>query len=135
MDSFPAAKLHHLSSSTSYHSPLSLHLVPKKRKNKIRKTFRFKSMWLKDSRCEEIVKATWEEGVHAGAKGVLKSFLEHCQHDLNAWNKEEFGHVGRKIAKLQKKLEWLELQPPSSNMTMAMRSTRTNLNCWLGKED
>ena len=45
-------------------------------------------MWLKDSRCEEIVKATWEEGVHAGAKGVLKSFLEHCQHDLNAWNKE-----------------------------------------------
>ena len=92
-------------------------------------------MWLKDSRCEEIVKATWEEGVHAGAEGVLKSFLEHCQHDLNAWNKEEFGHVGRKIAKLQKKLEWLELQPPSSNMTMAMRSTRTNLNCWLEKED
>ena len=88
MDSFPAAKLHHLSSSTSYHSPLSLHLVPKKKKKKIRKSFRFESMWLKDNRCEEIVKDAWEEGVHAGAKGVLKSFLEHCQHDLNAWNKE-----------------------------------------------
>lgn len=51
------------------------------------------------------------------------------------WNNEEFGHVGRKIAELQNKLEWLELQPPSSDMTMAMRSTRTDLNYWLEKED
>lgn len=51
------------------------------------------------------------------------------------WNNEESGHVGRKIAELQNKLEWLELQPPSSDMTMAMRSTRTDLNYWLEKED
>ena len=78
MDLFPAAKLHYLSSSASDHSPLSLHLVPKKRKKKMKKTFRFESMWLKDSRCEDIVKAAWEEGLHADTEGVLKSCLEHC---------------------------------------------------------
>ncbi|KAK9998737.1 hypothetical protein SO802_018340 [Lithocarpus litseifolius] len=109
IDFFPAAKLHHLSSSASNHSPLSLHLVPKMRKKKMKKTFRFESMWLKDSRCEDIVKAAWEEGLHAGTEDVLKSCLEHCRHDLDAWNKEEFGHVGRKIDVLQNKLEWLEL--------------------------
>ena len=135
MDLFPIAKLYHLTSSASDYSPLSLHLVPKKKKKKIRKSFRFESMWLKGNRCEEIVKAAWEEGVHSGVDGVLKSCLEHCRHDLNAWNKEEFGHVGRKIAKFQQKLEWLELQPSSSGMAREMRSTRTDLNCWLEKED
>ena len=43
--------------------------------------------------------------------------------------------MGRKIAELQNKLEWLELQPPSLDMTMAMQSTRTDLNCWLEKEN
>ena len=135
MDLFPIAKLYHLTSSASDYSPLSLHLVPKKKKKKIRKSFRFESMWLKGNRCEEIVKAAWEEGVHSGVDDVLKSCLEHCRHDLNAWNKEEFGHVGRKIAKFQQKLEWLELQPSSSGMAREMRSTRTDLNCWLEKED
>ncbi|XP_050290016.1 uncharacterized protein LOC126728194 [Quercus robur] len=135
MDLFPAAKLYHLSSSASDHSPLSLHLVPKRKKKKIRKSFRFESMWLKDSRCEEIVKAAWEMGEHSGAEGVLKSCLEHCRHDLEAWNKEEFGHVGRKNFELQQKLEWLELQPSSSGMIGELRATRANLNSWLEKED
>lgn len=109
--------------------------MPKKKKKKMEKTFRFELMWLEDSRCENIVNAAWAEGLHAGIEGVLKSCLEHCRHDLDVWNNEEFGHVGRKIAELQNKLEWLELQPPSSDMTMAMRSTRTDLNYWLEKED
>ena len=55
IDLFPTAKLYHLSSSASDHSPLSLHLVKKKRQKKIKKSFQFESMWLKDSRCEDIV--------------------------------------------------------------------------------
>nr|XP_023927289.1 uncharacterized protein LOC112038687 [Quercus suber] len=56
MNLFPEAKLFHLSSSASDHSPLALRMVQKRRKKKTRKTFRFKSMWLKDQRCEEVVK-------------------------------------------------------------------------------
>ena len=37
--------------SASDHSPLALRFVRKQRK----KLFRFDSMWLKDSRCEEVV--------------------------------------------------------------------------------
>ena len=36
--------------------------------------------------------------------------MESCQNRLVSWNKLEFGHVGRKILKLQKRLQWLELQ-------------------------
>ena len=39
----------------------------------------------------------------------LTSCLERCKLHLEAWNKGEFGHVGGKIAELQKHLEWLEL--------------------------
>lgn len=63
LDLFPIAKLHHLSSSASDHSLLSLHLVQRKKKKKVRRTFRFESMWLKDSKCEEVVKAAWEDGL------------------------------------------------------------------------
>ena len=78
MDLFPTTKLHHLSSSASDHSPLSLHLVLKKKQKKMIKAFRFESMWLKDSRCEDIVKAIWEEELQVDMEGVLKSCLEHC---------------------------------------------------------
>lgn len=57
--------------------------MPKKKKKKMEKTFRFELIWLKDSRCEDIVKAAWEEGLHTGIEGVLKSCLEHCRHDLD----------------------------------------------------
>ena len=78
MHLFPAAKLYHLSSSALDHSPLSLHLVLKKKQKKMIKAFRFESMWLKDSRCEDIVKAIWEEELQVDMEGVLKSCLEHC---------------------------------------------------------
>ena len=63
MDLFTMAKLYHLSSSASDHSPLSLHWVQKKKSKKMKKTFKFESMWLKDDRCEEIVRVAWEAGV------------------------------------------------------------------------
>ena len=47
--------------------------------------------------------------MHAGAEGVLKSFLERCQHDLNAWNKEEFGHVGSKNCQAPKETGMAEI--------------------------
>nr|XP_023870319.1 uncharacterized protein LOC111982934 [Quercus suber] len=135
IDLFPTAKLYHLLSSASNHSPLSLHLEKKRRQKKSKKIFRFELMWLKDGRCEDIVKAAWEEGLQTGTGGLLRSCLEQCRDNLDAWNKEEFGHVSKKIAELQRRLEWLELQPASPDMISDMRSTRADLNCWLDKED
>lgn len=73
---YPMAKLHHLSSSASDHSPLSLHLFQRQKRRRNRKIFRFESMWLKDSRCESVVKGAWECGQLAGSNWVLQECLE-----------------------------------------------------------
>ncbi|XP_075655168.1 uncharacterized protein LOC142625382 [Castanea sativa] len=54
---------------------------------------------------------------------------------LDDWNKRVFGHVGKKVAELQKKVEWLGFQPSSTETNQALRSTRSELNSWLDKED
>ena len=51
------------------------------------------------------------------------------------WNGSEFGNVGKKVAELQKKLEWLELQPLTPDMILSLKNARIELNCWIDKED
>ena len=92
-------------------------------------------MWLKDSRCEKVVKDAWECGQLVGSDWVLQECLEWCKTDLSAWNDSEFGHVGRTIVELQTKLEWSELQPVSKELVEALRHTQIELNCWLDRED
>ena len=77
----------------------------------------------------------WEEGLATHLEFPLNSCLEKCRLKLEAWNKTEFGHVGRKINELQKYLEWLELQPASPSIIQDMKNTRVELNCWHEKED
>lgn len=66
-------------------------------------------MWLKDPRCEDVVHNAWQVDVATSQEDVFNNYLKVCRSHLEAWNKIEFGHVGRKIAELQKPLEWLEL--------------------------
>lgn len=101
----------------------------------MKKLFRFESMWLKDQRCEKVVKSAWEEGQATWSEYVLGNCLEKCQARLEAWNKTNFGHVGRQVVELQKRLEWLEIQPSNLDIAQSMRETRIELNCWLEKED
>ena len=60
---FPRAKLHHLTNSALDHSPLLLRLDRRASKRKMKKLFRFESMWLKEPQCEEIVQNAWSDGV------------------------------------------------------------------------
>ena len=132
---FPRAKLHHLTNSASDHSPLLLRLERRVSKKKMKKLFKFESMWLKEHQCEEIVQNAWSDGVMVQSEFVLVSCINHCRMRLEAWNKNVFGHVGRKINELQKHLEWLELQPASLGNIQDMRNTRMELNKWHEKED
>ena len=112
---FPRATLHYLSSLASDHSPLFLHFKNQPNKRRKRKLFRFESMWLKDARCEEVVKEAWEEGELVGSDWAISNCLERCKSQLLRWNKEEFGNVGATMAEQQARLELLEYQPASSN--------------------
>ena len=70
--------------------------------------FRFESMWLRDVGCRDIVKEAWERGQGANPEHPFSQCLEECRTSLSSWNKSTFGHVGRRIAALQSKLQWLE---------------------------
>ena len=39
-------------------------------------------MWLKDARCEEIVKEAWEEGELVGSEWPISKCLERCKVEL-----------------------------------------------------
>ena len=60
--------------------------------------------------------------------------LNSCRTRLQAWNRDEFRHVGKEITQLQKLLEHLEMQPTTPVVIENMRKTRVKLNCWLEKE-
>ena len=77
----------------------------------------------------------WDDGLLGGSDDVLNKCLENCRARLDVWNCIEFGNVGKTVAELQKKLEWLKLQPSSPNMTRSLKNTRIELNCWMDKED
>ena len=57
-------------------------------------------MWLKDPKCEEVVKKEWFEGCINSGGFPISRCLELCWNKLDAWNKSDFGHVGRKISEL-----------------------------------
>ena len=135
MIKFPQAKLFHRTSFASDHNPLVLNLMRKKLKPVQTKIFRFEVMWLKDSSCEDVVNSAWEEGLHMGTEFPIESCLENCRAKLEVWNKNCFGYVGKNIARLQKHLQWLEMQPASPENIISMRDTRVELICWLDKED
>ena len=80
-------------------------------------------MWLKDLRCEQVVKDAWESGQMVGSDWVLQDYLDRCKANLTTWNTTEFSHVGRKIVELQTKLEWLKLQLVSKEVVEALRHT------------
>jgi len=97
--------------------------------------FRLELMWLKDPRCEAVVLEAWREGLTSTSDYPLVSCLEKCRVRLDFWSKTKFGHVGQKIAALQKHLELLELQPTSLSNIQDMKNTRMELNGWHEKED
>ncbi|XP_075650222.1 uncharacterized protein LOC142620797 [Castanea sativa] len=131
---FPDAVVLHKLTSTSDHSQLLLLFRPKPKRKKIRRIFRFESMWLKDPKCAQIFSKAWSEGVISDPMFPIHSCLESCCARLTAWNQTEFGHMDKKISQLQKHLEWLEVQKTSRETIHDRRETRVQLNCWLDKE-
>ena len=99
---FPHTKLFHIASSTSDHSVLLLKETNSSRqKYKRSKIFRFEDMWLRDEGCSEIVQEAWERGKIMGSQWPITSYLEECQFALMLWNKNVFGHVGKRVTTLQ----------------------------------
>ena len=96
--------------------------------------FRFESMWLKDEQCEEVVSEAWERGKSMGTQHLFTQCMEECR-SLSSWNKNTFGHVGRKISTLQKKLQWWEGRRDGLVNMGEVEETRVELNRMLAVEE
>lgn len=79
---FLSLKLYHKSSSVSDHSSLLLNFLPKPKKGKQKKLFKFESMWMGDARCEQVVVATWNEGLLSSSDFPVVRCLDECRKRL-----------------------------------------------------
>ena len=133
---FVGVEVHHVPMSTSDHSLLALRL-PKEEEDKNRRgqrMFRFKAMWFCDPQCDEVVQEAWYEGLSKLGRYPFTNCIDICRSRLQVWNKMELGHVGRKIASLEKQLKRLELLPGSKETDDDIMEVRKALNIWLDAE-
>ena len=133
---FPKMHLHHKPNSSSDHCILILKDIQQKRKGGCRKKmFRFEEMWLKDEACVGVIEEAWDRGLHMGPIAPLSSCLEECRRSLSAWNNNSFGHVGKKLAMLQARLEGWEGMGGASVTLKEIECTRTEINTLLDSEE
>ena len=135
-EAFPLVKLSHLSNLVSDHSILILKetSLPRKQQRQPR-LFRFESMWLEDERCKNVMEEAWEKGRTSHSQWPFEACLEECQSSLRSWNTHTFGHVGKQVAYLQRKLQMLENMKATGTDLEVVHATKVELNRWLGIEE
>lgn len=133
---FPRIQVHHKAASTSNHYMLLLRDMPSRCKSTARaKPFRIEAMWLQDKSCGEVVDRAWERGTSSTLESIFIKCLEECRLSLTTWNKNNFGHMGRKVVSLQKKLQWLECQNDALMNMEEVQKTKLELNKILDLEE
>ncbi|KAK9988586.1 hypothetical protein SO802_028825 [Lithocarpus litseifolius] len=131
---FPRASVQHVSMSTSDYAMLAIHLPTQwARRLHNRPPFRFEAMWLRDPRYAEVVQDAWLKGLYKPNGAQITNCLDSCKKKLQKWNKVEFGHVGKQIARLEKKLQFLERDPDLHENDI--QATCRDINYWLDVEN
>ena len=90
---------------------------------------------VKDEACVGVIEDAWDRGMHKESFSPLSSCLDECRRSLSAWNNNSFGHVGKKLAMLQARLEGLEGMGGSSVTLKEIECTRTEINTLLDSEE
>ena len=133
---FPHVRIYNVATHLSDHNMLILKAIPPRSRNKRRKRlFRFEAMWIKEDECDEVVKNAWERGRILESQNQFRRCLLECRSSLQSWNSTKFGHVGRNIASLSKKLQWLECLPGGELNMAEIHATKVELNKLLSAEE
>ena len=129
-------QLHHKPNPSSDHCVLILKNVQNSNKNRRRKKLiRFEEMWLKEEYYVGVVEEAWDRGTSRESNSLLSTCLGECRSSLSSWNNISFGHVGKKLAALQARLEVLECKRGSSSTLEEIECTRTEINMLLVAEE
>ena len=91
---FPTVRVHHIAGTLSDHCPLWICSDDENvRFYKRGRPFRFEVMWMKDDRCEGVIKDAWEEQHWGNPINRLVTKVEACCTKLKTWNRTSFGHI------------------------------------------
>ena len=102
---FPSVRVHHLPGSLSDHCPLWISSDDENiRFYKRNRPFRFEAVWLKDERCEGVVKTAWEHNVPGSPMERLIGRVEVCRANLQTWNRVSFGNIRNQLRNKKKQL-------------------------------
>ena len=75
-----------------------------------------------------MVSESWQEGLCIFGGSPFTNCIDRCRERLLVRNKVEFGQVGRQIARLQRKLQQLELLPIIGAIEEEHQEVRKSLN-------
>nr|POF15934.1 hypothetical protein CFP56_42759 [Quercus suber] len=131
---FQNTVVQHVPTTASDHSMLVVILSSIRcRRPKFHAPFHFEAMWLRDPHCAEVIQDAWMEGLYKTEGTQITNCLDSCRDRLTSWNKLEFGHVGRQIARLEQELQALDHQPQQN--LERIQEVRKALDCWLDIEN
>ncbi|KAK2978561.1 hypothetical protein RJ640_006680 [Escallonia rubra] len=113
MNAFPNAKVRHLNTIASDHSPILLYLKDDclKASQKAKKKFRFESMWIRKEQCTEIIKSAWEKTEEGCPFKKIVSKIKDCRVGLLRWNRTTIGNVQARIRATLDKIATIKMNP------------------------
>jgi hypothetical protein len=106
INKYPEARVHHLHTCSSDHSPIYLILQPEPyQRRPFQKPFRFEEVWLTNSRCRDTVEATWFTQKNGTPMFQVQDKIRNYRQELRKWSKSTFGSITKalktKIAQLK----------------------------------
>lgn len=127
---FPRYKVKHLVSSTSDHNPLLIHTDAKKTwaSRKKYRSFRFETMWLKDSSCEQILQRGWDSLTQAGNILDVSSQMATTSKTLSGWSPASFEDLPFQIREAHKKLASFKSETPTAEIMGEIRIVENLIN-------
>lgn len=95
MDLFPDANVQHRSMSTFDHCLLILYPKSNRLACQRKQRFRFKSMWIRDESCKEVVESMWVLGTNFNGNPLIQDTIKECQSQLQWWNKNILSNINK----------------------------------------
>ncbi|KAF7806899.1 uncharacterized protein G2W53_039060 [Senna tora] len=124
-DLFPDYKMLHLPPGDSDHIPILMDVEPRvfpRGQSRDSLIFRFEQMWTTHDECAEVIKDSWRDEGTDALTNAFPGKLSVMAERLRLWNRDTFGHVGKKIKHLQSDLSLLRSQMgATANMTEIRR--------------
>ena len=133
---FPSIRVHHIEGSLSDHTPLWVCLDNEQvRFYKTRRPLKFEAVWMKDERCGEVIKNTWESSVGGAPMENLIHKVDACQIQLQSWSRHSFGNIRRLLGKKRKLLAQAESLSMSGNNHEQVQILRAEVYDLMVKEN